>query len=78
MPAPGSAAASAKDSDGGFAVASAGDVETERSLWDNLADTDTTVIVVSHRAVALERADRVVRLEAGRVVGVTSGVRHQT
>ena len=59
-------------------LSSAVDVETELSLWDNLADTDTTVIVVSHRAVALERADRVVRLEAGRVVGVTSGVRHQT
>lgn len=59
-------------------LSSAVDVETELALWDNLADTDTTVIVVSHRAVALERADQIVRLEAGRMVSVTPGARHLT
>jgi ATP-binding cassette subfamily B protein len=36
-------------------------------LWENLADAGMTVIAVSHRAVAFERADRLLRLERGRL-----------
>jgi len=48
-------------------LSSALDVETELHLWENLATTGMTVIAVSHRAVAFERADQVLRLEAGRL-----------
>lgn len=48
---------------------SALDVETEARLWANLATAGTTVLAVSHRAAALERADQVVVLDRGRVVG---------
>jgi ATP-binding cassette subfamily B protein len=47
-------------------LSSALDVETEVRLWTNLAAAGMTVIAVSHRAVAFERADRVIRLDAGR------------
>jgi ATP-binding cassette, subfamily B, bacterial len=50
-------------------VSSALDVETELHLWNNLAVAGFTVIAVSHRAVAAERADQVVRLDGGRIVG---------
>jgi ATP-binding cassette subfamily B protein len=43
-------------------LSSAVDVETELNLWDNLAAAGLTVIAVSHRAVAFERADLIVRL----------------
>ena len=43
-------------------VSSALDVETELQLWDNLAAAGMTVIAVSHRAVAFERPDYVLRL----------------
>ncbi len=43
-------------------LSSAVDVETELRLWDNLAAAGLTVIAVSHRAVAFERADQVIRL----------------
>jgi ATP-binding cassette subfamily B protein len=43
-------------------LSSAVDVVTELRLWDNLAAAGLTVIAVSHRAVAIERADRVIRL----------------
>ena len=49
-------------------LSSALDVETELQLWTNLAAAGMTVIAVSHRAVAFERADQVVRLRAGRAV----------
>jgi ATP-binding cassette subfamily B protein len=49
-------------------LSSALDVETELQLWTNLAAAGMTVIAVSHRAVAFERADQVVRLQAGRTV----------
>jgi ATP-binding cassette subfamily B protein len=49
-------------------LSSALDVETEVRLWSNLADAGMTVIAVSHRAVAFDRADQVLRLEAGRLV----------
>jgi ABC-type multidrug transport system fused ATPase/permease subunit len=45
-------------------LSSAVDVETELRLWDNLAAAGLTVIAVSHRAVALDRADQIVRLGA--------------
>lgn len=43
-------------------LSSAVDVETELELWANLATRGTTVIAVSHRAVAFERATQVIRL----------------
>ncbi|MEZ5224472.1 MAG: ABC transporter ATP-binding protein [Ilumatobacteraceae bacterium] len=46
-------------------VSSALDVETEVQLWTNLAAAGMTVLAVSHRAVAFERADQVLRLERG-------------
>jgi len=47
-------------------LSSALDVETETELWENLRRAGLTVIAVSHRAVAFERATRVLRLEGGR------------
>ena len=47
-------------------LSSALDVETELRLWRNLAEAGTTVLAVSHRAVAFDRADLVLRLESGR------------
>lgn len=49
-------------------LSSALDVETELRVWQHLAEAGMTVLAVSHRAVAFERADRVLRLEAGRLV----------
>ena len=49
-------------------LSSALDVETELRLWENLANAGATVIAVSHRSIALERADQVVRLDGGRQV----------
>ena len=43
-------------------LSSALDVETERELWSNLADADITVLAVSHRAVAFDRADQIITL----------------
>ncbi len=50
-------------------LSSALDVETERLLWDRLAGLPdhTTVIAVSHRRAAFQRADWIVVLKAGRV-----------
>lgn len=48
-------------------LSSALDVETELRLWRNLAEAGMTVLAVSHRAVAFDRADLVLRLEAGRL-----------
>ena len=50
-------------------LSSAVDVETELQLWDNLAAAGLTVLAVSHRAVAFERADQVLRLDHGTLVG---------
>jgi ATP-binding cassette, subfamily B, bacterial len=47
-------------------ISSALDVNTERELWARL-EPNTTCLVVSHRKAALERADRIVLLEHGRV-----------
>ncbi|HEU4841312.1 MAG TPA: ABC transporter ATP-binding protein, partial [Ilumatobacteraceae bacterium] len=46
-------------------LSSAVDVETELQLWANLAEAGLTVLAVSHRAVAFERADQVLRLDHG-------------
>jgi ATP-binding cassette subfamily B protein len=56
-------------------LSSALDVETETLLWSRLADAagnghgPNTVLVVSHRKAALERADQVLVLDQGRMVG---------
>ena len=48
-------------------LSSALDVETEARLWRQLLDSGstTTLVVVSHRAAVLERADQVVELYGG-------------
>ncbi|MDC0713095.1 ABC transporter ATP-binding protein [Stigmatella sp. ncwal1] len=48
---------------------SAVDVQTERAVLDALREqmNDRTVILVSNRAAALQRVDRVILLEAGRI-----------
>lgn len=48
-------------------LSSALDVETEVDLWSNLAAAGMTVIAVSHRTVAFDRADRVLHLDGGRL-----------
>ena len=50
-------------------LSSALDVETEERLWSRIAAANLSCLVVSHRLAALRRADRVVVLEHGRVVG---------
>jgi ATP-binding cassette subfamily B protein len=50
-------------------LSSALDVETELRLWAGLAeDRGSTVLAVSHRRVALRRADQIVVLADGRIV----------
>ncbi|MGI9666721.1 MAG: ABC transporter ATP-binding protein [Acidimicrobiia bacterium] len=51
-------------------VSSALDVETEQILWTRLfnARADVAALVVSHRHAALARADRVIVMDAGRIV----------
>jgi ATP-binding cassette, subfamily B, bacterial len=50
-------------------LSSALDVETEARLWERVGDGGFgTALLVSHRAQVLERADRVVVLDAGRLV----------
>jgi ATP-binding cassette subfamily B protein len=49
-------------------LSSALDVETELRLWRNLSEAGMTVLAVSHRAIAFDRADQVLRLEAGRIM----------
>ncbi len=52
-------------------LSSALDVETERALWEGLsARRDVTVLAVSHRRAALQRADRIIILKDGRVEAV--------
>ncbi len=52
-------------------LSSALDVDTERRLWKRVFErADRTCIVVSHRRPALERADRIVLLNEGALVGV--------
>lgn len=49
-------------------LSSAVDVETELALWENLRAAGLTVLAVSHRRVAFERATQVLTLERGRLV----------
>jgi len=50
-------------------LSSALDVETEARLWERVVDGGfATALLVSHRTQVLERADRVVVLDSGRVV----------
>jgi ATP-binding cassette subfamily B protein len=51
-------------------LSSALDPHTEARLWSALAALPTACLAVSHRRAVLERADRVVVLDGGRVVGV--------
>lgn len=52
-------------------LSSALDVATERELWDRLASMgSTTVIAISQRQLAIDRADQVVTMADGRVVSV--------
>jgi ATP-binding cassette subfamily B protein len=59
-------------------LSSALDVETEQLLWERIAeaardgDGPATLLVISHRRAALERADQIVVLDRGRVVGTGS------
>jgi len=54
-------------------LSSALDVETERALWDRtLGNQNRTVLAVSHRHAALERADRILVLDQGTVVATGS------
>lgn len=46
-------------------VSSALDARTEAQLWQGLASTDATCLVVSHRRAALLRADRILILQNG-------------
>ena len=49
-------------------LSSALDVETERLLWNRLFERDgVTCLAVSHRRVALQRADQIILLENGHV-----------
>ena len=48
-------------------LSSALDVETERALWERLAEKMKTVLAVSHRRAALARADQIIVLKGGRV-----------
>jgi ATP-binding cassette subfamily B protein len=51
-------------------LSSALDVETENLLWERtFARGDRTYLVVSHRRPALERADRILLLQDGQLLG---------
>jgi ABC-type multidrug transport system fused ATPase/permease subunit len=49
------------------------DAETELLLWDSVRARGTTVLAVSNRALAIERADQVIDLVGGRVAQFSAG-----
>jgi ATP-binding cassette, subfamily B, bacterial len=53
-------------------ISSALDVKTEELLWQRISAAQKTCLVVSHRRPALQRADKIVLLEQGRVTAVGS------
>lgn len=53
-------------------LSSALDVSTEATLWERLALSQATALVVSHRRAALQRADQIVLLTNGCVTAVGS------
>lgn len=54
-------------------LSSALDVATERELWDRLAEMgSTTVIAISQRQLAIDRADQLITMADGRVVSVAT------
>lgn len=50
-------------------LSSALDVRTEQRLWGRIGEQRQTLLVVSHRRAVLERADQILVLDRGRVVG---------
>lgn len=53
-------------------LSSALDVATEKQLWDRLSDLgSTTVIAISQRQLAIDRADQVITMANGRVSSIT-------
>jgi ATP-binding cassette, subfamily B, bacterial len=49
-------------------ISSALDVETEQILWDGLVTSkDRTILAVSHRHTALQRADHIILMQDGRI-----------
>jgi ATP-binding cassette subfamily B protein len=53
-------------------VSSALDTQTEERLWQALKDMGASILVASHRRAVLQRADRIVVLDRGRVVAAGS------
>jgi ATP-binding cassette, subfamily B, bacterial len=53
-------------------ISSALDVKTEEVLWQRISSVQKTCLVVSHRRPALQRADKIVLLEQGRVTDMGS------
>ena len=53
-------------------LSSALDVGTEAQLWERLAQSSATALVVSHRRAALQQADQIVLLGDGQVIAVGS------
>jgi ATP-binding cassette, subfamily B, bacterial len=49
-------------------LSSALDVETERLLWERLGQAQATILAVSHRRAALQRADLIIVLRDGQIV----------
>lgn len=53
-------------------LSSALDVATERELWDRLGSSgSTTVIAISQRQLAIDRADQVITMANGRIESIT-------
>lgn len=53
-------------------ISSALDLGTEEALWEALLASQTTILAASHRRAALRRADHIVVLDRGRVMGAGS------